>query len=980
MPMRISLLVAGALLFPCISAMAAEPAAGVKFFEEKIRPVLVQQCYECHSAAAAKNGDLEGELFVDTRAGIRKGGESGPAVVPGDPKASVLLKAIRHESFKMPPESKLPAATIAHFAKWIEMGAPDPRDGQIEAVAKRRIDIEAGRKFWSFQPLQSPRPPAVRNTNWAMNDIDRFILARQEAKNIAPNDAASRRTLIRRAYFGLWGLPPEPAEVEAFVKDPDTNAYARLIDRLLAGQHYGERWARHWLDLARFAESNGYAFDKDRNGAYHFRDFTIKALNEDMPYNRFVQLQLAGDRLEPQNYMAQAATGFLAAGPFTSQQTQKERERSRYEQLDDVVGAIGVSMLGLTIGCARCHDHKFDPLPVRDYYRFTACFAETGFQDYDHDPDPQATAAAKAKFEAAHKPLVDARVKFENEQLPARLSEWEASNTSAPAQETLSVWHTIGPFPAGDFKKAFAQAFPPEKKINLAKTYGELKWTPQPTWKDGQVHNTLKGVNSANYLHRVIESPGKGPLEISLGRDDAIKVFLNGRQVLAKEVMGGAAADQDKVTLQLKAGKNDLLLKIVNAGGPSGFYFSTKPAIPANIAAIIKIEAGKRNAAQKQALLKWFAPRDPSWAELNAAEQAHNAKRPKPAIVKVFAARKGGATYNFGADTRKVYFLARGNSNTKQGLAPPGFLQVLTGADTSEQAWLSSSTSTGNDKNVSQAVHPRVALADWMTDTKHGAGHLLARVIVNRLWQHHVGRGIVATPSDFGSQGVRPTHPQLLDYLATELIRGGWKLKPIHRLIMTSATYRQSGDANEAAAKIDPENSLFWRRGARRLEAEAIRDTLLAVSGQLDKKMFGKGSLNQATPRRSIYLTVKRSNLIPVLQLFDAPDSIQSIGNRTVTTAPPQALAMMNSPVVRDTAAKFSRRVRAGADVSLEQAVDSAYALALSRPATAEEKRQMVAFIQLQTSHYGGGAKAEASAVTDFCQLLLCLNEFIYID
>jgi len=440
--------------------------------------------------------------------------------------------------------------------------------------------------------------------------------------------------------------------------------------------------------------------------------------------------------------------------------------------------------------------------------------------------------------------------------------------------------------------------------------------------------------------------------------------------------MGGVAADQDKVTLQLKAGSNDLLVKIVNAGGPSGFYFSTKQSIPKNIQDIINLAADKRNEKQGQELLKWFSPRDPDWAKLNQVEQDHLKQQPKPNITKVFAARKNGVTYNFGADTRKVYFLARGNSNTKQGLAPHGVLRVLAGPGVKAEEWFADDS--GAEKVVNRP--PRVALAHWLTDERQGAGHLAARVIVNRLWQHHLGRGIVATPSDFGRQGARPTHPELLDFLAAKLIRGEWKLKTIHKLIMMSAIYRQSGEDNPAAAKQDPDNQLWWRRGALRLEAEIIRDTLLAVSGSLDKTMFGKGSLDQTSPRRSVYLTVKRSNLIPLLQLFDAPDSIQGIGNRDVTTVPPQALAMMNSPVVRQLAEKFARRLPAAADVALAERIGEAYRLALSRPPTEVESEQMTMFINNQAASYGGTEQAKQQALGDFCQLLLCLNEFMFID
>ncbi len=832
------------------------------------------------------------------------------------------------------------------------------------------LDLEKGRQFWSFQPLRTITPPDVNNEGWIRTRIDRFILGPLEKQNLSPNPEASPRTLYRRAMFGLWGLPPEPEALAEFLRDDSPDSYEGLLDKLLASPHYGERWARHWLDLARFAESNGYAFDKDRADAYHYRDFVIKALNEDMPYDRFVRLQIAGDQMEPQNYMAQAATGFLAAGPFTSQQTQKERERSRYEQLDDIVHTMGTSMLGLTIGCARCHDHKYDPVPISDYYRLVSCFAETGFQNHAHDPDPARTKADKERFEAAHQPLLDARARFENDVLPTRLTEWAATRNKPTSAETLSPWHHIGPFGAADFKKAYSEAFPPEKEIDLAKGYEDRKWVARPEWKDGAIHNTLTGANSANYLFRTIEVSEARSLPVSLGRDDAIKVWLNGQSVLAKEVQGGVAKDQDRITLQLRAGSNQLLVKIVNGGGGSGFYFSTNPDVPENIENLLALAPDKRNEKQTAELLKWFAPRDPDWNKLNQSVEDHSKKTPKPNLVNIFAARKGGATYNFGSDTRKVYFLERGESNAKQDLATPAFLRVLQARDTTEAHWLA----------ASENRPPRVALAHWITDEQRGAGHLLARVIVNRLWQHHMGRGIVNTPSDFGTQGAAPTHPGLLDYLAAELIRHRWQLKPIHKMIMMSSVYRQQGGSNELARSIDPGNSLWWRRGATRLEAEVIRDSLLAVSGTLDTRMFGKGSLDQRQTRRSVYLTVKRSNLVPILQLFDAPDAMQGIGRRISTTVPPQALAMMNSPYVREMAEKFARRIRPDDKVPADEVVRRAYTRALARPPTPGEQRQMVAFIEGQAASYGSDAQAMQLAVADFCQTVICLNEFIFVD
>ncbi|MEO1825677.1 MAG: DUF1549 and DUF1553 domain-containing protein [Roseibacillus sp.] len=832
------------------------------------------------------------------------------------------------------------------------------------------INLAQGREFWSFRPLKSVSPPVVKDESWGNTPIDPFILAELEKRSLLPNPEASRQTLLRRAMFGLWGLPPEPSEIEAYLNDESPEAYEKLIDKLLAGPHYGERWARHWLDLARFAESNGYAFDKDRADAYHFRDFVIKALNEDMPYNRFVQLQIAGDQMEPENYMAQAATGFLAAGPFTSQQTQKERERSRYEQLDDIVHTMGTSMLGLTIGCARCHDHKYDPVPIRDYYRLVSCFSETGFQNHAHDPNPARTREEKQKFDAAHEKLVASRTKFEQEVLPSRLTDWLATREEPVEAETLSPWSHIGPFGASDFKKAYNEAFPPEKSVNLSEVYEDRKWVARPEWKDGAIHNTLKGDNSANYLFRTIEVSSARSLPVSFGRDDAIKVWLNGESVLAKETQGGVAKDQDKLTLELKAGSNQLLVKIINGGGGSGFYFSTSPEVPEKIHTILALAKEARNEKQTLEVLKWYAPRDPDWSKLNHAVDEHAKKAPKPSLINIYAARKGGATYNFGADTRKVYFLERGESNSKNELATPAFLRVLQSEDTTEDYWL----------KETESRPPRVALAHWMTDEQKGAGHLLARVIVNRLWQHHLGLGIVRTPSDFGAQGTPPTHPALLDYLAGELIRNEWRLKPLHKMIMMSAVYRQQGNSNKMAMKVDPENKLWWRRGATRLEAEVIRDSLLAVSGTLDKRMFDKGTVDQRHTRRSIYLTVKRSNLIPILQLFDAPDAMQGIGQRIATTVPPQALAMMNSPYVRELAEKFALRIRPDESVAIPEVIHRAYSHALSRPPSTVEEQQMSSFIKGQAESYGNTDEAMKMAIADFCQTVICLNEFIFVD
>ncbi len=963
---------------------------GLDFFERKIRPVLAERCYGCHSAKAIAENKLKSGLQLDTREGLLTGGDRGPALVAGKPGESILLKAIRQSGkLKMPPKGKLPTGVVADFEKWIAMGAPDPRDGKPVMVLGDLVDISEGRQHWAFQPLSKPTPPKVRDVEWIRNDVDRFIRARQEKVDIKPNAAAGHRTLIRRACFDLIGLPPTPEQVDTFVTAADKNfklAYQSLIDELLASPHYGERWARHWLDLARFAESNGYAFDKDRPNSFRYRDWVIKSLNDGMPYDRFIRMQLAGDLLTTANQPTSAgaqnaldtisATGYLVAGPYTTQQTQKERERSRYEQWDDMVHTLGTSLLGLTVGCARCHSHKYDPIAQTDYYRLAAIFADVGFADTTVNLKPEAYQAARDAYNKAHLPLTAARAKNEKEVLGPLFERWIAEREAKPEPIASSPWSFIGPFKAKDVNEAFAKVFEPEHDWDITKSYGKdkakLDWKPQPDWMDGKARNDLKGANSAFYLYRTIESPTAQYLSLSLGADEGIKLWVNQFEVVAKRQAGPAKADQIKAELPLKQGRNEILMKIANGGANAGFYFQTKPLTPAKeIAAILKIQPDKWNKKQRETMLNRFKPLNDEWLKLDASVNIHQRdKNPKPELTPVYAASVRGTTYNFGEDRFKVHFLNRGNPDQKRGLAEPGFLQVLMNKE--GDPWFQ-----GSGKESKPA---RLALVDWLTDTKAGAGPLLARVMVNRLWNHHFGRGIVASVSDFGTRGDPPTHPELLDWLAGELIRHDWQLKPIHRLLMTSSTYLQAGEPNPSAAKLDPDDLLWWRRNSRRLEAEVIRDSLLTVSGKLDTKMFGPGSLDEKTPRRSVYLTMKRSQLTPLLQLFDAPDAMQSVGSREESTVAPQALTLLNSPMIREWAGAFAKRMRPDAKTSVPDAIVKAYQTALTRPPTPQERESMTEFVKAQATARGGDLKAEDAAFHDFCHVLLCMNEFVYVD
>jgi hypothetical protein len=813
-------------------------ARGRELFARHVRPLLAEHCLKCHGGDKTRSG-----LDLTTREALLKGGDNGPVVVPNDAKASRLYQLAAHlDEPHMPPKgARLGAEQLARLAAWIDLGAPYDRPLVERAgpAAKKPMTVtDEDRRFWSFRPLAQPTPPAVKGPAWCRSPLDAFVLRKLEEKGLAPTPEADRRTLIRRAYFDLVGLPPTPAEVEAFVHDPSPRAYEALVDRLLASPHYGERWARHWLDLARFAESHGFEHDYDRPTAYHYRDFVIKALNRDLPYDTFVRWQIAGDELAPDDPLALTATGFLAAGVHSTQITISQVEKERYDELDDIVRTAGTAFLGLTVGCARCHDHKYDPIPTKDYYRLLSTFTTTVRTEVEVDFDPAATRKARAQFDAEHDRLVAARRQYERTQLPAKLDSWLAAN----------------PRPA-------VTPAPPEK----------------------------------------------------------VRPVLNAKP-------GAKPSDADRA-----------------------------------------------------ALLAWFRITDKEWQRLNKQVEEH-AKARERLVPKALICSEGlkpVRLHSQGADfLQQTHFLKRGDPNQKDGVATQGFLQVLARAPEGEKHWQVPPPPGW------RTSYRRLSLARWLTDVDQGAGHLLARVIVNRLWQHHLGRGIVGTPSDFGLQGERPTHPELLDFLARQLIANGWRLKPIHKLILTSAAYRQGTAFDANKSHVDPDNRLLWRRTPRRLEAEVIRDALLAVSGTLDARPFGPGTLDPNQKRRSIYFFVKRSQLVPTMVLFDGPDALQGIEQRTTTTIAPQALLLMNSTMVRGCAEGLARRIALAGEKGLPAAVREGYTTALGRAPTAKELASSVAFVREQQASYRGDGKRDARhlALTDFCQVLMDLNEFIYVE
>lgn len=1010
---RRALRACGLVVFAARAAVAA-PGADAAFFEQKIRPVLVEKCYECHSAEAQKANKLKGGLFLDTRAGVLKGGDTGPALVPGNAKDSLLVKVVHWSDpdMQMPPKKKLPAEVIADFEAWIAQGAVDPREGEA-GTAKRVINVEEGKKHWSFQPLATVKPPEVKQAARVRTPLDRFVFARQEAEGISAAPSASKERLVRRAYFDLLGLPPTPAEVDAFVKDAAPDAFAKLVDRLLASPHYGERWARHWLDVVRYGESGGYEFDAFRPGAYHFRDWVIRSLNEDLPYDEFVRRQFAGDGLEKDPVLAAASVGFLVAGPYPGQITAKTVERIRYDQLDDMLSTAGGAMLGLTLGCVRCHDHKYDSIPQTDYYALAANLGSTVHGEIKIRRNTPQEEAKKPAYEAKCREVAALAQKFSQSELEPRLAAWRRGEAfgKARAEQGGTPWQAfdvravsadnsiverdgdglvihlsnrvkddvyvvkVRTFQTGIRSlriDAFAHDKLPGKGPGLADngnfSLGNFKVTARPLASGGKLKPVTPVLHAGTATFEQKGFPLSNAVDNSPNSFWAIASKFGENHAASFRVEGEPLGFEGGTELEF-----ELKFSGSYAMGRMRLGFSVSPELPPldapvamqdfrEILALSPVEnAVPADLILRESLMRSFGRFDEKAGAINAAQLMAEKMAPKPEYVPVYTVKNGGGA---------VYHLRRGEVDGKINKADPGFIQVLSRAE--PDRWIQKAP--GN---------PRMALAQWITDAEAGAGPLLARVMVNRVWLHHFGRGLVGTPNDFGVQGEKPTHPELLDYLAGEFIRSGWSLKTLHRLMMNSAIYQLGASEDVAARKADPDNRLWWQRSSQRLEAEAIRDSLLKISGALKPDLFGPSDAQVDSTRRSVYLRVKRSELVPFMTLFDAPEPTQSVGSRGVTTMPTQALTLLNSPFVRGQATKFAARLLGefpkGAIPDAAQVLERVFWNVFARPPRAEEKDRFGAFIQEQLPEKVTPAAFEA-AVAQVSRILLCSNEFIYVD
>ncbi len=875
-------LVGVALLLGCAPAGAADDPKAVEFFEAKIRPVLVEHCQKCHSEPAAKASKLRGGLRLDARAGWQAGGDTGPAVVPGKPDAGTLVKSLRYDGeVQMPPAGKLPAAVIADFEKWVRDGAADPRETSAAKPAAG-IDLDKGRAFWS---LKSPTAQAVPGGVAAGNAIDAFVRAKWAEQGLTPTPTADRRTLARRATLDLTGLPPTAEETEAFAADPSPDAWAKFVDRLLASPRYGERWGRHWLDVARYAEDQAHTFGTTpKANAYLYRDWVVRAFNEDMPYDRFVRLQIAGD-LVPESvgdpFTRLAGLGLMGLGADYYKNT--AREQAIAEELDDRVDTLTRGFLGLTVACARCHDHKFDPVPTKDYYAIAGVYYGTSLTTA-----PLATPAAVKSYAEAQE-----KVKAAEAKVTALLT--AAARTAAKD----AAGRTAGYLVAARAAKA------------------KSKPAAEPGLSPYFVGRWAKFLDPAN--------AGKAPAAFK-------DWFALKPDATPAEVLAVAEALQAKV----------VAVELPDAPGVKGA--KAKPADPLAKAVFLDPAAPLFVAPADAEKLFLTDDAKPKLVALRGdVEQVKKASPAAPTTAHVVA----GA-----GQAMSVYI--RGNPATKGEAAPKGFLRVLAPAGA-----------------VPAKDFTRLDLADAIASP---GNPLTARVIVNRVWAWHFGRGLVATPSNFGALGERPTHPELLDHLAVEFVRNGWSLKWLHRQILASAAYRLAAGTGEPAA--DAPNAYLARGTRRRLDVEAWRDSLLFVSGNLDPTVGGPpfDLKDPAARRRTVYAKVSRHELDGLLRMFDFPDANATADRRNVTTVPQQQLFALNSEFMVNQAKAFAARAAKLGATDAER-VAAAYRLAFNRSPDPREAELAAAFLKLPAK-----PDDKLTRWQQYAQALLASNEMMYAD
>ncbi len=871
------------LIISTSTSYAAEPTAEqLEFFETRIRPALAKYCYECHQTGP----DMEGELALDHPGGWLKGGDGGPALLPGNPEKSAIYQAVLRSDtdIAMPPKKHVPKGVVEDLHRWIKMGAPAPKSDPPKVAIKQSWDWAKLRgEHWAWRAVELPQIPSVKNAKWAHNDIDRFILARLEKEGMYPGKPAQKAALLRRTYLGMLGLPPTPAEVDEFVSGRKT--WNQVIEKLLASPHYGERWGRHWLDVARY--SDGFGGFLDQTGlpnAWRYRDWVIRATNDDMSIDRFLRLQIAGDQLE--NGKHAVATGFFAVGPtYRSDGGDPDSEAAaKSETLDDRVDTLGRGMLGITLGCSRCHDHKFDPFPISDYYSIAGIFNNTAIREVS-----LASEAEVKAFKDAEAAVRDSQNKLNN-----RVNEISKSLVDAELKRfsvyLLASWDYVNL----------------EKKPNIEEFARERGLAGTLFAKGAGHFGSTQKNQKIPVLKAWFETHSK-----------------EAAQAIEKKLLALRPADE-------KAKKtpewNDLWRQIDGRFRPINNESLKKDVSDQDAAEIVSLTASLESLKKKM-----------------------------PA--------KYAVAHGLGeAGSKNMNVALRGNLRKPGDEAPRRFLRLFGGDETPKY----------------EKGSGRVELAEAVVAADNP---LTARVFVNRVWAHHFGRGLVRTPSNFGSLGEKPTHPKLLDFLTAQFTKGGWSLKDLHRSILRSAAYQMSSRFDAKMHAKDGDNRLLWRTSPQKLDAEAWRDSVLFVTGELKDTVGGEPFEDLSNDfRRTLYAKTSRNGdkfkSDEFLQLFDFPTPRASVARRISTITPQQSLYRLNNPFFIGRAKAFASRLeREGKTV--DERIDQAYKLLFSR---SPEPAELEAGKRFLAGEDAEGEKTTLTRAERYAQALLATNEFIFVE
>jgi len=1082
LPSALPALLACCLLATPVSRASAVPPAHsndpatAEFFEARIRPVLVQHCYECHSADAKI---VKGGLLLDTAEGVRRGGDSGAVIVPGNNRESLLLQALRYEAGEMPPRGRLPQSVIDDFAAWVDAGAPDPRTGGTTPV-RPAIDLAAGRNFWSFVHPKLPAIPELRDASRVQNPIDHFIFAGHEARQLVAAPPASRRELIRRASFDLLGLPPQPADVAAFLADSSPDAFAAMVDRLLASPHYGERWGRYWLDVARYSEDQAHTFSVTPNtNGFRYRDWVIDAFNQDLPFDQFIRLQIAADLIpaDPEQRIKNLpALGYFGLGAQYYKNT--DAAKAAADELDDRIDTLTRGFLGLTVSCARCHDHKFDPIPQQDYYALAGIFRSSRLHNAPLVPEEQVQlhqqsqqrlkeldqqlqklitdAAPRVRerrlaetsryLQAAwlirrqpavgskppessgvasawqlEKDILDRWLKFlqSPDSAHPQLKPWLATlnlppadnsseNPAEPAERVPSAVPPAVTAAADAFqhhlqllqKSRNGQATPEEEaEIARQAPAGNARWSSPLVNRNRPSVDIDLELQGATQLHLVVTDGGNGASCDHADWAHPVLLTTAGEVRLTTLKYRMATASYGSINIDRNVNGNPLRIAgkawefgigthstshIVYDLPPGTLRFRCTAGLDnsgtdqggdcgANATVQFRVYTETPTdlqSAQNDLLAQITGEKgifaiDPAKIEMHLAEAERNelaARRSELEELRKQAPPMYPVAHVIvDAQPADMKVFLRGNPANEGEIAPRRFLKVI----------------AGDDPPLFRSGSGRLELASAIASPDNP---LTARVIVNRVWQQHFGRGLVATPDNFGKLGELPSHPELLDYLAVRFMEHGWSLKWLHREILQSAVWQLAGTRNAAAEEIDADNRYLWRMNRRRLDVEAWRDALLAVSGRLDPG-FGGPSTNladAANVRRTVYAFISRHELDNMLRLFDFPDANITSATRAETTVPQQQLFVLNSPFMLNQARAFSKRLQQEAGDDPAARIQLAFQLAFSREPTADELQLGLDYVSAVDTD--GQPQNALTRWERYAQILLASNEFLYID